>query len=129
VLNRQQGPEQTLEHLGAIVSELAYKPGWSFWLSYGPRDSEHLSGSLGLTFCIRAEVPNSFNPEQQTHVLHLMAVPPANWDRRTWTRWALEQVFLVEQHEAMEFFAVGESHPYFPAHGPGADPYEVRERV
>ena len=54
-------------------------------------------------------------------------VPPASWDRQTWQRWILDCILQVETHEALEFFAVDDIKPYFPAHGPGKNPYEIRE--
>lgn len=124
--NHQEGPHESVEILTELVSEVAYKPGWSFELWDGERRGEHYVGSTGLTLSIRAQVPNS-TAEGTVGVHHIMPVPPATWRRRTWQRWVLDQILLVERHEAMEFYRVGSRTPFFPAHGSGADPYEIRE--
>lgn len=36
-----------------------------------------------------------------------MPVPAAAYNEQSWTRWLLEQILLVEKHEAMEFFKGG----------------------
>ena len=63
-----------------------------------------------------------------------MPVPPAAFDTRSWQRWLFDQLLLVEQHEAMEFFAIHDSpggehavRPFAPSHGPGNSPYTVLE--
>lgn len=56
-----------------------------------------------------------------------MPVPPAAYDRRSWQRWLFDQVLLVEQHEACEFFQVDGRRPYAPNHGPGRNPYTIHE--
>jgi hypothetical protein len=131
--NHQEGPQETVPLLERLVSEVAYKPGWSFELWDGERRGEHYVGSVGLTLSIRAQVYDSkagdtvISPTQ-VGVHHVMPVPVATWARRTWERWVLDQILLVERHEAMEFYRVGARTPYFPAHGPnGGDPYEIRE--
>jgi hypothetical protein len=124
MMNRQVGPEHAADTLAELVAEVSYKPGWRIRLADMRRDTEHFAGSEGLTLCIAATVPNSTGAGTVS-VEHWMAVPPASWDRPTWTRWILDQLLLVERHEAMEFFAVGDEKPYFPAHGPGRNPYTI----
>lgn len=112
------------DELVALVSSLTYKPRWRFtldpWLDRG-------QGSAGVTLVIRITTPDSYAPDINRSVLHYMPVPPAAFDRRSWQRWLLEQILLVERHEACEFFAVAGTKPYAPSHGPGSDPYLVRE--
>lgn len=126
MLNHQVGPEETVPLLQELVGEVRYKPGWTFELWDGERKGEHYAGSSGLTLSIRAEVQNSVDGGT-VGVHHIMPVPPATWDRRTWQLWVLEQILLVERHEAMEFYRVGDHTPFFPAHGPGENPYEIKE--
>ena len=125
--NHQEGPAETVALLEALVAEVSYKPGWTFELWDGERHGEHYIGSSGLTLSIRAQVENSVSGDT-TGVHHIMPIPPATWDRRTWERWVLDQILLVERHEAMEFYRVGSRTPFFPSHGAGSDPYEIRER-
>jgi hypothetical protein len=128
-VNEQHGPEDALEALRSVVSGVAYKPGWRVWVEYKKRESEHLTGSEGVTLCISAtDVPDSTKPGATTYIEHWMAVPPASWGRLTWERWVLDQLILVETHEAMEFYAVSGEKPYFPAHGPGRDPYAIERK-
>jgi len=127
-----------------LVSRLQYRPGWEFSLL----DLDRGQGSAGLTLIITTQGYNSYRPEygETYHVNHYMPVPPAAYDERSWRRWLFDQLLLVERHEAMEFFAfrvVSAEHPgeftsledeqcglvrpYAPSHGPGNDPYLVRE--
>ena len=71
-----------------------------------------------------------------------MLVPPAAYNERSWLWWLFNQILLVEQHEAMEFFrfpvpprydasanahfAMPDHRPYGPLHGPGNDPYLIQ---
>lgn len=136
---RQVAPYPT--ELAEMVEMLAYKPGWIFTL----RDIDRGQGSEGLTLDIVTLGYNSYHPEQGENyrVHHYMPVPPASFDRRSWRRWLLDQILLVERHEACEFFRFelhgkftlrDGSHsdtyterPYAPSHGPGNDPYLIRE--
>lgn len=141
---RQEAPYPTA--LSELVHVLRYKDGWTFTLN----DITRGQGSLGLTLIINVKTRDSYHPDQWITVQHLMPVPPAAYDWRSWRRWLFEQIMLVEQHEAMEFFALvtyrtaGRTtdpatgnervdvdavidRPYAPSHGPGNDPYLVRE--
>lgn len=119
----QQAPEPVA--LYRLVEQLEYRPGWTFTLSEQDRGQE----SIGLTLDIVTSGYNSYHPERgQTYgVHHLMPVPPAAYDKRSWRRWLFEQLLLVERHEAMEFFQIDGMRPYAPHHGPGNDPYIVFE--
>ena len=66
-------------------------------------------------------------PRPPYRVNHLQPVPPAAFDERSWRRWLLDQCLLVERHEACEFAAVDDERPWAPSHGPGNDPYLIRE--
>jgi hypothetical protein len=134
---RQEAPYPTV--LAEMVRTLRYKPGWCFTLN----DITRGQGSLGLTLIINIHTVDSYNPEQHISVNHYMPVPPAAYDYRSWRRWLFDQILLVERHEACEFFRfpvaprydlASDSHyaqpddrPYAPSHGPGSDPYLVRE--
>jgi hypothetical protein len=54
-----------------------------------------------------------------------MTVPPAAYNKQFWTQWLLDQILLVERHEACEFFRIKGERIYAPHHGPGNDPYIV----
>jgi hypothetical protein len=111
--------------LSDLVSALTYRPGWRFVL----QDIDRGQGSKGLTLDIITLGYNSRHPDRGPtySVHHYMPIPPASYDRRSWQRWLFEQCLLVERHEACEFFCVGGEYPYAPSHGPGNDPYIVRE--
>jgi hypothetical protein len=123
--------------LAELVRRLFYKRGWLFTLE----DLDRGQGSIGLTLVITVATVNSYNPGEPLTVAHYMPVPPAAYDGRSWQRWLFEQVLLVERHEAAEFFRLAPSaddghsiaaggggwRPYAPSHGPGNDPYLVRE--
>lgn len=118
---RQIAPDPEL--LRGLVEQLRYKEGWRTWLE----DLNRGQGSEGLTLIIQRSGPDSYHPERELRVNHYMPVPPAAFDVRSWRRWLLEQFLLVERHEACEFFQIGGERPYAPSHGPGNDPYLVRE--
>lgn len=117
---RQEAPYPRI--LAKLVGGLTYKAGWTFRLVDLDR-----GGSKGLTLVINITGPDSYHPERTISVHHYMPVPPAAYDERSWRRWLFEQVLLVERHEACEFFQIGGDRPYAPSHGPGNDPYLVRE--
>ena len=124
---RQTAPHPTVLH--SLVSHLEYRPGWAFSLE----DIDRGQGSEGLTFIIVTRGYNSYHVDRGESycVHHYMPVPPAAYDERSWRRWLFEQLLLVERHECMEFFAFRNGgnaiRPYAPSHGPGNDPYIVRE--
>lgn len=134
---RQQAPYPNV--LAGLVERLRYKAGWRFRLA----DINRGQGCGGLTLIITITGPDSYDTRREISVDHYMPVPPAAYDERSWRRWLFEQVLLVERHEAMEFFrfpvgpkydAVTNAHyaqpderPYAPSHGPGNDPYLIRE--
>lgn len=120
-VNRQEAPDP--QPLRDLLASLSYKDGWRFELA----DTDRGQGSKGLTLQIIATVPDSYNPDRKLRVWHYMPVPPAAYDLRSWQRWLLDQVLLVEQHEAMEFFQIGDRRPYAPNHGPGRNPYTIHE--
>jgi hypothetical protein len=133
----QEAPYPTA--LEMLVGQLRYKAGWRFWLAGLDRGQ----GSKGLTLVINIETPDSYQPDKTICVDHYMLVPPAAYDMRSWRRWLFDQILMVERHEACEFFRLvmrGEfvrsdgtrtselvERPYAPSHGPGSDPYLVRE--
>lgn len=120
-LQTQEAPYP--KELRDLVASVVYKAGWSFELGNVDRGQ----GCSGLTLTIHIVTPDSYHPERSRSVLHYMPVPPAAFDRRSWRRWLFEQILLVERHEACEFFRLGDERPYAPSHGPGNDPYLVRE--
>lgn len=135
----QEAPHPT--ELEDLIQRLHYKDGWGFELRDLLRDppTTHSGRSWGLTLSITIVCRNSYSDEM-VRVSHLFPVPPATYDQRSWQRWLFEQIVNVERHEAMEFFrlrerAVGEDNaeivteyrPYAPSHGPGNDPYMLRE--
>lgn len=109
--------------LAALVGELTYRPGWRFSLE----EIDRGQGSKGLTLVIQITAPDGYDHGRTIMVVHFMTVPPAAFDERSWRRWLFDQILLVERHEAMEFFSIAGDKPYAPSHGPGNDPYLVRE--
>jgi hypothetical protein len=119
---KQTAPDPGLLH--DLVRKLTYKAGWQFTLA----DIDRGQGSEGLTLTIKITVPDSYKPGQDISVLHYMIVPPAAFNRRSWQRWLLTQILLVEQHEVCEFFKLDGHRPYAPNHGPGNDPYTIMDQ-
>jgi hypothetical protein len=115
----QEAPDPA--ELIELVDQCEYKE-WSVRLV----DLERSQGCSGLTLIITAEVQDSYH-DREINIAHLFPVPPATYDRRSWQRWLLDQVLLVERHEACEFFKIDGERPYAPHHGPGNDPYIIFE--
>lgn len=120
-LNTQTAPYPVV--LEELVDACTYRDEWELKLWHLDRGQ----GCSGLTLSVFVEVPNSYPPHAPIRVHHLFPVPAAAYNRESWRRWLFEQLQLVERHEAMEFFEVDQVKPYAPNHGPGHDPYTVRE--
>lgn len=119
---RQEAPFP--EDLAALVDGWHYKPGWEIDLY---EDYDRGQGSRGLTLVITTKTADSYHPERSKRVNHLFIVPAAAYDKRSWQRWLLDQHLLIESHEACEFYEIDGVKPYAPSHGPGNDPYMIRE--
>lgn len=111
--------------LADLVSKMEYRPGWTFDLI----DQDRGQGSGGLTLVVLSKGYDTYHPElgEMYRVYHYMPVPPASFVRTSWERWLLDQMLLIEQHEACEFLKVDGRRPFAPVHAPGHDPYVVRE--
>jgi hypothetical protein len=121
---RQYAPYPT--ELAAIVDELVYRPGWQFTLRDIQRDGDAHSGSAGgLTLRILAWVFDAYHQDELRPVYHYAPVPAATYNRTSWERWVFDQILRVEQHEAAEYFQLGDRRPFAPTHGPGDDPYVI----
>lgn len=119
--NRQVGPDDSAKILAKLVPRISYKPGWSFALD----EIDRGQGCEGLTLLISFVSPDSLDPTRQTQGVHLMPVLPAAYNEDAWLYWIFEQIQMVESHEAMEFFKVGDDRPFFADHGPGRNPYAL----
>jgi hypothetical protein len=119
--NLQKGNEERTAILYDLVKRLSYKD-WNFELAECSRGQ----GCEGLTLKISAEVADATGGPPISF-LHLMPVIPAAYNEASWQRWLLEQILLVEKHESLEFFKIDGKAVYFPAHGPGDDPYAIVE--
>lgn len=135
---RQEAPYP--EILADLVERLRYRPGWKFMLADFQRDDDHGRGEArGLTFVVTADTMDAYHPDEPRPVAHYFIVPAATYDERSWLRWLLDCLLKVETHECCEYFQLaidvelrGRQHhalerPYAPSHGPGNDPYTIRE--
>jgi hypothetical protein len=112
-------------NLKRIVDEIIYRPGWAFVLD----DLDRGQGSEGLTFQVCSKGYDTYHPDRgETYrVWHYFPVPPAAYNDRSWKRWILERLIEIETHEVCEFLQIDGKRPFAPNHGPGHDPYFVRE--
>jgi hypothetical protein len=128
---RQYGPYP--QALADLVGRLAYRPGWAFTLRDMERDPADTHGAAagGLTLVVLAGVHDAYEPGRRRPVNHYFPVPAATYNEASWLRWLLDCVLLVEQHEACEWFRLGEGEgdvrPFAPTHGPGENPYSIKE--
>jgi hypothetical protein len=125
--------------LAGLVARLKYRQhlGWEVRLEddlQRDKPGRHAGESRGLTLVVTRCGPNTYHPDQVMAVSHYFPVPPATYDLRSWQRWLFDRLGDVDTHERMEDFAVADSpgsehvtRPYAPSHGPGNDPYLVRE--
>src|SRR5262245_28601704 len=95
----QQAPYP--DALAEIVSNLEYRPGWTFTLT----DRDRGQGSVGLTFNVLAQVKDSVGGVYQgvdrgdkIIVSHQFIVPAAAYNHASWMRWVLNRILDVEQH-------------------------------
>jgi hypothetical protein len=103
--------------------ELTTRPGWEVDL----QNIDRGQGSKGLTLVVIIKGPDSYQPDRDIKVAHYFPVPPAAYDGRSWRRWLFERLADVDTHELCEGFTIYGAKPYAPSHGPGNDPYMVRE--
>lgn len=111
--------------LEELVENFAYYPGWGPFRLLNMQRSK--DGCAGLTLVIHTNLPDAYHHNEIRPVVHYMIVPAASYDLRSWRRWLFDQIALIERHERMEGFEVGGEKPYAPSHGPGNDPYLIRE--
>lgn len=152
--NLQDAPFPSI--LADLVDRLQLEPGWSVRLVDKTRDTGSPEQGHGLTLSITTLSFDTYHPERgrQYRVIHDFPVPPATYNEQSWTRWLFERYQDVLRHEGMEFFALAGGcicapfdhdvapdaghatgcpaahqpyRPYAPNHGPGNDPYVVRE--
>lgn len=126
----QEGPYPA--ELDELVRNLSYRPGWSFELKPDLVRDEAPDGTAltqGLTFVVRTMGYDAYHPErgQNYGVYHYFPVPAATYNAQSWRRWLLDCLIKVETHEACEFFTIFEVKPFAPTHGPGDDPYTIKE--
>jgi hypothetical protein len=106
------------------VSELVYKPGWTFSFDY---DEEPDGEIIGPSLLIDMDVPDSTAPGEMTWILHVMPLPSfALKSRAALHREVLECIHQAERHESMEFLRVKASGEYVrnPHLSSGEDLYE-----
>jgi hypothetical protein len=129
---RQYGPYP--HTLADLVGRLHYRPGWTFALRDLERDpaSTHGAAAGGLTLVVYADVNDTYHPDRRRPVNHYFPVPAATFNEQSWLRWLLDRALDVERHEACEWFRLadgdgGVTRPFAPTHGPGENPYLVKE--
>lgn len=150
MIKRIEAPEGVMvqwapfpEELAQLVKTFKYKPGWRFRLVDAVRDrdpnedkpDEWWSGpplAGGLTLIITSLTYNSYRDYDNGMppdyaVQHFKIVPAATFNRAAWKRWLLDMCLEVEQHEAAEFVDLDGSRPFAPTHGPGDNPYTIKE--
>lgn len=119
--NVQRAPWPT--DLEEMVAELNHRPRWRVELGYVYRGQD----CEGLTLSVYITEPDAYHSGGDRSVVHYFPVPPAAYDYRSWRRWLFDCLREVSTHEEMEHFTIGGEKPYAPSHGPGNNPYIVRE--
>ena len=111
-------PPGSLESLRPLVETIRYKPGWEFAL--------RAEGGGLHVLLIRVHGTDNRNHRDPWIADHTLPIPPVPFSTEEWARWILDQILLVERHEACESFELLGVRPFFPPHGPGVNPYEIR---
>jgi hypothetical protein len=130
--------------LADLVNSLRYRRhlGWEVWLEddcQRDKPGRHAGESRGMTLVVQRCGPNTYRPTMVMAVNHYFAVPPATYNRQSWTRWLFDCLGDVDTHERMEDFAFAVDHniapdgstdevlerPFAPNHGPGWSPYLI----
>jgi len=119
------------DELDYLVAHLEYREdlGWDVRLDDVERDHDgvHTAAAGGLTLIVTRNGRDTYHHDRMMRVTHYFPVPAATYDRRSWQRWLFDRLGDVDTHERMEDFVVAGERPYAPSHGPGNDPYMVRE--
>jgi hypothetical protein len=118
--------------LAGLVAKLAYRRnlGWEVRLEddlQRDKPGRHSGEARGMTLVVTRCGADTYNPERIIAVNHYFIVPAATYDMRSWRRWLFDRLGDVDTHERMEDFVIGGERPFAPSHGPGNDPYLVRE--
>ncbi len=123
--NKEVEPTPTWDVLTDLVSKASYRPDWQVALTEVHRQI----GGPGLRLDVLSVGFDSYHPDRgQTYrVRHSFIVPPASYNAQSWARWLLARFIDIETHEACEFLVIDGRRPFAPNHGPGHDPYMVRD--
>lgn len=105
------------EGLRVVLDQVRYK-NWEF-------DIMAHGGGLKVVR-IRVPTDHSLDPDQPVLIDHQLPIPPVSMAAEEWERWILDQILLVERHEACEWFQVGDRRPFYPEHGLNSEPYKIR---
>jgi hypothetical protein len=119
--------ETTWELLDEIVKQTTYRPGWEVELYPLEPATETSAGVMELHVTSLGYNTHHLDRGETYRVIHGFIVPQATYNEQSWIRWILDRLTDVETHEACEFFRVGGKLPFAPNHGPGWNPYGVRE--
>lgn len=109
--------------LEQMVEELKHRPRYHARLE----DIDRGQGCKGLTLIVQITEPDAYHEGLNRSVAHYFPVPAAAYDYRSWRRWLFNQLNSISLHEDMEHFTIDGEKPFAPSHGPGNDPYLVRE--
>src|SRR4051812_42808834 len=120
---------RTLSILQALVNKVTCKPGWTFRLL--KVDEPDKSKVWRLVISVEGFDSRTWSstwPNAMTLTTsHYFPVPEATYNEKSWRRWLFDRCCKVENHEMSEWFMIGDERPFAPLHGPGCDPYVVRE--
>jgi hypothetical protein len=107
----------TFDVLESLVQRSSCKPGWKF---------STVTDADGYRLVIYLPVEDSRGGHLRG-VYHFFPIPTATYNAKSWRRWIFECCRKVEDHELGEWFLVDGERPFAPLHGPGNDPYTIRE--
>ncbi len=122
----QMNVQLNTEKIFCIINNLTYKENWSFSIGSYASWQKILKIQLNVR---DSNPPIRKGMTTQVLVDHQFPIPPYFMTHEEAERWILDCTILVEQHEACEFFRIGERAPFYPNHDIGGHPYRITRRV
>jgi hypothetical protein len=117
-LERLVSAPQSFDLLRKLIEEMDGPPGWTF---------DFVSKQGAPFFYIYVPAQNNYDPSQERTTRHEHPVPWADFKSKTWRKWLFDRCRASMDHEMGEMVRWGDLRPFAPTHGPGEDPYTVRE--
>lgn len=112
-------PPNTFEVLERLIDEMDGPPGWTFAFAK--------NGDGVNCFMIFVKSRDNYDASKERTTRHEHPAPICTFIEKSWRRWLFDRCRASMDHEMGEMIRWGDVRPFAPTHGPGEDPYVVRE--